>query len=210
MLAFKTTLLILTFLLSLSNIIMSTVGRTKLIYRTTPVNRVSGADLQTCLFKLQLLSSSCLPSILVMHTFDSCLYLLVRSWDCGISVLEHWTSPPPPRALPPEATLVTLSFVIHGWMLVVCVFSATCVGQITAAALNSGLITSHFTHLTSSPAPHNLLLPSIPSWLCFSSWTCPVLHPDLSSLLRLLAVSAMQATFAAPGFSMERKTPRIL
>lgn len=90
-----------------------------------------------------------------------------------------------PAALPPKATLVTLSFVIHGWMVVVCVFSSTCCGgHITAAALNSGLITSHVTHLTSSPAPHNLLFPSIPSRLCFSSWTCPVLHPNLSSLVR--------------------------
>lgn len=110
-----------------------------------------------------------LPSWTCTHWTDkhfSAFHLVLYCLDCGISVLEPWIPP----ALPSTATLVTLSFVIHGWMVGVCVFSSTCcVGHITAAALNSGLITSHFTHLTSSPAPHNLLFPSIPSWLCFGS-----------------------------------------
>lgn len=106
----------------------------------------------------------CYPPILDMHTFTRQAFLSVPSFAVLLGLWDFCFRALNPPALPPTATLVTLSFVIHGWMVVVCVFSSTCcVGHITAAALNSGLITSHFTHLTSSPAPHNLLFPSIPS-----------------------------------------------
>lgn len=111
------------------------------------------------------------PPILDMHTFTRQAFSSVPSFAGIVGFLfESLESPP---ALPLAATLVTLSFVIHGWMAGVCVFSSTCcVGHITAAALNSGLITSHFTHLTSSPAPHNLLFPASP--LDFASVPKPV------------------------------------
>lgn len=123
-LAFNTTFIILTFLLSCA--CMSTAGRTKLLYRineriTTSVNRScrfwetwslmligSSANIKpikTCSHVLIQTTISAVHKVTLginwfatfhpghahnRRAFFSFRYLLVHSWDCGISVLEHW------------------------------------------------------------------------------------------------------------------------